>query len=432
MDREKRDGLPPDGSRTYLAPMNKQHPGAAGGKPLDIAIAGAGIAGAALGVAVSRALGPAFSVVLFDPALAGEPARDDRVVAIAGGARRLLETIGVWERLPDMQPIRAMTITDSRLEDAVRQPFLEFDEPADGEPFAHMVENRALIVALREAAGELQIGLNAAAIEHFETRESFADFQSGGQAGRARLIAAADGAQSRLRTIAKIQSVSRDYGQSGIVATIEHARDHHGKAVQHFLPGGSFAILPLAGRRSSIVWTEQSEEANRIVALPAAEFLEELERRFGLQLGELNLGSPARAYPLKISIARSFVSDRLALVGDAAHVIHPLAGQGLNLGLRDVAALAECIADAARLGLDPGSPETLNRYERWRRADTVAMGFATDGLNRLFSNESTALKYLRDLGLGMVDRVPALKKLFAQEAAGLTGEVPKLLRGEVI
>ncbi len=401
-------------------------------RPLEVAIAGAGVAGAALGVALSQALGRSFPIAIFDPALARDPSKDDRVVAIAAGARKLFEALGVWERLPAAQPIRAMEITDSKLSDAVRQTFLEFEEEEEGGPFAHMVENRALIAALREAAAEAEVELVPTGIEHYAADESFAGFNTGGSEHRARLIAAADGAQSKLRSLAKIQTISRDYGQSGIVATIGHAREHHGKAVQHFLPAGSFAILPLSGKRSSIVWTESTKEARRIVALPPQEFLGELELRFGLQLGELEVLSPPRAYPLQISVARSFVAERLALLGDAAHVIHPLAGQGLNMGLRDVAALAECIADNARLGLDPGDRETLSRYQRWRRADTVAMGFATDSLNRLFSNESTALKYLRDLGLGLVDRAPALKKVFAREAAGLTGDVPKLLRGEFI
>lgn len=402
------------------------------GKPFDVAIAGAGIAGTALGVALSQTLGEHFSVAIFDPALGREAVQDDRVVAIAGGARKLFEAIGVWERLGDVQPIRAMEITDSKLSDAVRQTFLEFEEGDGEEPLAHIVENRALIVALREAAQETGLTLVEAGIESYAADESHARFSAGETSYRARLLAAADGAQSKLRSLAKIQKVSSDYGQSGIVATIGHERPHLGKATQHFLPSGSFAILPLTGNRSSIVWTEESAEAKRIVALPSAEFLAELEQRFGLQLGELEVLSPPRAYPLQISIARSFIGERLALVGDAAHVIHPLAGQGLNMGLRDVAALAECIADNARLGLDPGAPEVLTRYQRWRRADTVAMGFATDTLNRLFSNSSTPLKYLRDLGLGVVDRAPSLKKYFAREAAGLTGDVPKLLRGDFI
>lgn len=400
--------------------------------PLDVAVAGAGIAGAALGVALKQTLGSGFSVAVFDPSFDREPLRDERVVAIAGGARRLFEAIGVWDRLRDVQPIRAMEITDSKLHDAVRQTFLEFSDNEEDEPFAHMVENRALIACLREAMEEAEVECIASGVESYAAEESFARFEAGGAERRARLLAAADGAQSKLRSLAKIQSVVHDYDQSGIVATIGHAREHGGKAVQHFLPGGSFAFLPLTGRRSSIVWTESTAEAKRIVALPPDEFLAELELRFGLRLGELEVLSPARAYPLRLSVARSFIGERLALVGDAAHVIHPLAGQGLNMGLRDVAALAECIADNARLGLDPGDEQVLGRYQRWRRADTVAMGFATDSLNRLFSNNSTALKYLRDLGLGIVDRAPGLKKLFAREAAGLTGDVPKLLRGEFI
>jgi 2-octaprenyl-6-methoxyphenol hydroxylase len=216
------------------------------------------------------------------------------------------------------------------------------------------------------------------------------------------------------------------------VTTVAHERDHGGRAEEHFLPAGPFAILPLKGRRSSIVWTEDSREAERIVALPDAEFHDELERRFGLHLGEIKAVGARRAFPLGLSVARSFVAERVALVGDAAHVIHPIAGQGLNMGLKDVAALAEVIVDAARLGLDPGAPAVLDRYQRWRRFDTMAMGVATDGLNRLFSNRSEVLRAARDVGLGLVDRLPMLKRLFIREAAGLVGEVPKLLRGEAL
>lgn len=401
-------------------------------KPLDVAIAGAGIAGSALAVALKQTLGDGFSVAVFDPALAREPVKDDRVVAIAEGARRLFETINVWEKLQDVQPIHTMEITDSRLHDAVRQPFLEFGEGDADEPLAHMVENAALANSLREAAEEAGVELLSRSVEGYTPDENFVRFDVADTEYRAHLLVAADGAQSKLRSLARIQTITHNYDQSGIVATIGHARPHNGKAVQHFLPGGSFAFLPLTGNRSSIVWTEAAVEAQRIIALPAAEFLGELELRFGLRLGELELLSAARAYPLRLSIARTFIAERLALIGDAAHVIHPLAGQGLNMGLRDVAAIAECIADCARLGLDPGAPDVLLRYQRWRRADTLTMGIATDGINRLFSNNSTALKYLRDLGLGLVGRAPSMKRFFAREAAGLSGEVPKLMRGEFI
>jgi 2-octaprenyl-6-methoxyphenol hydroxylase len=255
---------------------------------------------------------------------------------------------------------------------------------------------------------------------------------AGGNIISARLLVAADGARSAIREHAGIQSFGWDYGQSGIVTTVAHERDHAGRAEEHFLPAGPFAILPLQGRRSSIVWTEKSSEAERLVALPDDAFHAELERRFGLHLGEIKVVGGRRAYPLGLSVARSFIAERLALIGDAAHVIHPIAGQGLNLGLRDVAALAEAIADAARLGLDPGDATTLERYQRWRRFDTMTMGVATDGLNRLFSNHSDVLRLVRDVGLGLVERAPALKDIFIREAAGLTGETPKLLRGEAL
>jgi 2-octaprenyl-6-methoxyphenol hydroxylase len=248
----------------------------------------------------------------------------------------------------------------------------------------------------------------------------------------ARLLVAADGARSAIREQAGIATHGWNYDQSGIVTTVAHERGHNGRAEEHFLPAGPFAILPLKGRRASIVWTETKSEAERIVALPDVEFHAELEKRFGLHLGEIKVVGPRRAYPLGLFIARDFVAERIALIGDAAHVIHPIAGQGLNMGLRDVAALAEAVIDGARLGLDPGAMSVLERYQRWRRFDTAAMGVATDSLNRLFSNNSDVLRLVRDLGLGVVDRMPNLKEFFIREAAGLTGEVPKLLKGEAL
>jgi 2-octaprenyl-6-methoxyphenol hydroxylase len=402
---------------------------------LDVLIAGAGIAGLALAAALARALKPNFAIAVCDPALAQEPARDERVSAIAPGARQLLEALEVWQQIEDnAQPLRAMEITDSHLEDAVRPAFLHFDtEPEANEPLAHIVEHRALLIALRETAARAGIRFIASQAESFAPRDEALGVRlAGGSSCETRLLVAADGAKSKLRAAAGIRSVSWGYGQSGIVATIGHERDHEGRAEQHFLPAGTFAILPLVGKRSSIVWTERSVEAERLVALPPAEFKEELIRRFGLKLGEIELLSPPRAYPLSFAIARRFVAERLALLGDAAHVVHPLAGQGLNLGFRDVASLAECVVDAARLGLDPGSPGALERYERWRRFDTAMMAGATDGLNRLFSNHSDALRVVRDVGLGVVERMPGLKRYFSREAAGLTGEVPRLMRGEAL
>ena len=418
---------------------------AEGANRCDVLIGGGSFAGLALAIALKQALGPTYGVTVADPAL-GQAADDARASAIVAAARRLFETIGVWDMVAgEAQPVVDMHITDSRLGDAVRPVFLTFDGDVEQrsqvgagggdlparEPFAHMVENKPLLTALVERAkldgvelvAQGVIGQTAAG-SHILV--ALADERT----IAARLLVAADGARSGIRQRAGIATHGWDYGQSGIVTTVAHERDHGWRAEEHFLPGGPFAILPLKGRRSSIVWTDTTAETERIVALPDAEFHAELERRFGLHLGEISAVGARLAFPLGFAVARTFVAERVALVGDAAHVIHPVAGQGLNMGLKDVAALAEVIVDAARLGIDPAT--VLERYQRWRRFDTMAMGVATDGLNRLFSNRSDLLRLLRDVGLGLVDRLPSIKQLFIREAAGLAGDVPKLLRGEAL
>jgi 2-octaprenyl-6-methoxyphenol hydroxylase len=348
----------------------------------------------------------------------------------------MLEQLGVWAALEsEAQPILSMEITDSRMRDVARPVFLTFDGAvAEGEPFAHMVPNEPLMAALRAAAEAANITLTApAAATDFTTAEGHiaVSLASGGER-RARLLVAADGIRSRLRSRAGIKTVTWSYPQAAIVANVRHARPHEGVAVEHFLPGGPFAILPLKGNRSSLVWTERKAEAERLVAAEDFVFQIELERRFGHRLGAIELEGKRRSYPLGLTLARDFVRPRFALLGDAAHGIHPIAGQGLNLGFRDAAALAETIVDAHRLGLDVGSLEVLRRYERWRRYDTWQMGLMTDLLNRLFSNDLAPLRAIRDIGLGMVDRLPRLKRMFIGEAAGLGGELPKLLRGEAL
>jgi 2-octaprenyl-6-methoxyphenol hydroxylase len=370
---------------------------------IDVLIGGGGVAGLALAVALRQGLGAGFAVAVADPALDKTPS-DPRASAIVAAAQRLFQAIGVWDAIAgEAQPILDMVVTDSRLTDAVRPVFLTFDGDAEpGQPFAHMVENGPLHVALLARARETGVVLRPAGIT--ESAPSAGEVNvglTGGERLRARLLVAADG-------------------------------DHGGRAEEHFLPAGPFAILPLRHRRSSIVWTEHAAEAERIIGLPDADFHGELERRFGLHLGDIKIVGPRRAYPIGLWVAREFIGPRLALIGDAAHVIHPIAGQGLNMGLKDVAALAETIVDAARLGLDPGAGAVLERYQRWRRFDTMAMGVATDSLNRLFSNRSDVLRLLRDVGLGLVDRMPPLKQIFIREAAGLLGEVPKLLKGEAL
>jgi 2-octaprenyl-6-methoxyphenol hydroxylase len=412
---------------------------------LDVLIAGGGFAGLTLAVALRQALGQSFAVAIADPGLGRAAAGDDeRASAIVASVRRLFAALGVWNEVADeAQPILDMVVTDSRLGDAVRPTFLTFaGEVEAGEPFAHMIENRVLVAALTTKARQLGVDLRSAAVTDF-TLATAADGPpaprgridaqlSGGEAVNARLLVAADGARSTIRSKAGIATHGWNYGQSAIVVNVAHERDHQGRAEEHFLPAGPFAILPLKGNRSSIVWTETTAEAERIMALPDAEFNAELERRFKLHLGAIRVIGKRRAHPLGFFVARAFIAGRIALVGDAAHLIHPIAGQGLNMGLKDVAALAEVIVDAARLGLDPGALDALERYQRWRRFDTMAMGIATDGLNRLFSNRSDVLRLVRDVGLGLVDRLPALKRLFIREAAGLVGEVPKLLRGEAL
>ncbi|HWC93607.1 MAG TPA: ubiquinone biosynthesis hydroxylase [Pseudolabrys sp.] len=401
----------------------------------DVVIGGAGFAGLALAIALRQALGDTFTVTVADPALASVKSKDPRASAIAAAARRLFEAIEVWPAVAhEAQPILDMVVTDSKLEHAIRPTYLTFGgEVEEGEAFAHMIENRLLVDALVDKAKALGIELRAGAVTGFDNMPNAIDVDlSGGETISARLLVGADGARSQIREQAGIATHGWNYDQSAIVCTVAHERDHDGRAEEHFLPAGPFAILPLTGKRSSIVWTETAREAERIVALPDGEFHAELEKRFGLKLGDLQVVGARRAFPLGLFTARSFIGERLALIGDAAHIIHPIAGQGLNMGLRDVAALAEAVADAARLGLDIGAPDVLERYQRWRRFDTMTMGAATDGLNRLFSNNSDVLRLARDVGLGLVERMPALKRIFIREAAGFTGEVPKLLKGEAL
>src|ERR1700759_5497430 len=401
----------------------------------SIVIGGGAFAGLALALALRQGLGRDVPVIVADPALATRPSRDPRATAIVAACRRLFETIGAWDQVADKaQPILDMVVTDSKLEDATRPVFLTFAGDVEpGEPFAHMVENRHLIDALVARAEAEGVDLRATAVASYEPRSDGIDVTlADGSVIEASLLVAADGARSKLRERAGIPPPGGNYDQSGIAVTVSHERDHQGRAEEHFLPAGPFAILPLTGKRSSLVWTEKRSEAARITALGEKKFHAELEQRFGLHLGEIKALDKPRAFPLGYFVARSFIGERLALVGDAAHVIHPIAGQGLNMGLKDVAALAEVIVDAARLGIDLGQADVLDRYQRWRRFDTMAMGLATNSLNLLFSNQSTLLRTVRDIGLGLVDRAPPLKSLFIRQAAGLSGEVPRLLKGEAL
>jgi len=407
---------------------------------LDVLVAGAGYVGLAVAVAI-RTARPGLAVAMVDAAPAGVWERDTRASAIAAAACRMLDQLGCWSAIaPEAQAITEMVVTDSRVSDPVRPVFLTFDGEVDpGEPFAHMVANRVLNGALRKRAAELGIDIiEGVAVRTFETGPAAtAVHLADGVTLDTRLLVAADGVNSKLRDIAGIRTVKWEYGQSGIVCTVHHERPHNGRAEEHFLPAGPFATLPLkpgadGSNRSSIVWTERTEDAERLVAADEFVFEHELEQRFGLKLGEIRAEGKPRAWPLGLTLARGFVAPRFALAGDAAHGIHPIAGQGLNLGFKDAAALAEVVVEADRLGEDIGQLDVLQRYERWRRFDTVQMGVTTDVLNRLFSNDFGPLRAARDIGLGLVDRMPRLKQFFIRQAAGLSGEAPRLLRGEAI
>lgn len=403
---------------------------------IDTLVVGGGYVGLSLGLAVKHAA-PHLNVEIVEAAPAEVWKKDQRASAVIAAATQMLTVLGVWDEiLPQAQPITRMIVTDSRTADPVRPVFLTFDgDVAEDQPFAHMVPNVALVAALRAACEKLGVtirhGLTATGFTAGDNAVSV-DL-SDGKTVEARLLVACDGVRSKLRDMAGIKTVSWDYGQSGIVTTVKHERPHEGCAEEHFLPAGPFAILPLTDNRSSLVWTERTADAERLLRADDLVFEEELERRFGHKLGRLSVVGDRKAFPLGLTLARDFVAPRFALAGDAAHGIHPISGQGLNLGFKDVAALAETVVEADRLGLDIGALTVLERYQTWRRFDTFRMGVTTDVLNRLFSNDIGPLRVLRDVGLGLVERMPKMKSYFIGEAAGLAAnDNPRLLAGEPI
>jgi 2-octaprenyl-6-methoxyphenol hydroxylase len=397
----------------------------------ELLIVGGGLIGLLLGVACG---GAGLTVVLADrqdPARMLDEAFDGRTSAIAYGSQQVFDALGLWARIaPEAEPIREIRVADD-----ASPWFVHYDHRELGTevPLGYIVENRVLRRALIEAVRALpNLSLLAPlAIERVDASPHAATaILSDGRRLQARLVAAADGAASPLRRAAHIDTVGWHYPQTGIVTTVRHARPHRGIAVEHFLPAGPFAILPMTGDRSSIVWTERAELAAQLVALPDDAFAAELCARFGDFLGEVEPVGPRWTYALGLMLAERYAATRLALVGEAAHVIHPIAGQGLNLGVRDVASLAELVIDWRRLGLDIGDDRILRRYQRWRRFDTLLLATVTDGLNRLFSNRIAPLRLARDFGLGVVSRLPPLKRLLMRDAMGITGDLPRLVRGE--
>lgn len=399
---------------------------AAASEHFDVAIVGGGPVGMTMALALAQSMA-GMRVALIDRRPLSVP-RDNRASAIAAGVRRIFDALGVWGDMePHAQPIKAMRITDSGSGDIARPLFLTFGgDVAPGEPFAHMVPNQASSAALLKAMGDMVSVIAPAEIADWrEGKLSLAD----GREIVSPLIIAADGAQSALRQRAGIGTLGHDYNQTGLVATISHQLPHDGIAYEHFRPAGPFASLPLPGNRSSLVWTEAAERAKTFLAMDSEALASEIEAVMGSSLGTVTLEDKLMGFPLRLQIAREFVGPRLALVGDAAHVIHPIAGQGLNLGLKDVAALAEVVVDALRLGLDHGGEEVLARYQAWRRFDTASMVAVTDGMNRLFSNDIAPVRAIRDFGLGLVDRAGPLKDAMIRAASGISQSGPKLLSG---
>ncbi len=401
----------------------------------DIVIAGGGLNGLSMALAL-RAGG--FAVVLVDPVaqkIRANSKFDGRSYALSIASKRVLSALGVWDSIADTAPILGIKVTDGRAGEAPSPLMLAFDHAEIEEgPMGFMAEDRklrpALLAACRDA-GVVQIEGDSVASEAADESGVTVTLGSGKTLG-ARLLIACDGKKSAIATRAGIRKTGWEYDQTSLVCAIAHELPHHGIAHQYFMPAGPLAILPLKGNRCSIVWTERRARAEAIQAMSDADYLAELRPRFGTFLGDIELAGARFTYPLALSIADRFLSDRIALVGDAAHVVHPIAGQGLNAGLKDVAALAEVLTDAHRRGEDIGRAEVLERYQRWRRFDTAALAVATDGFNRLFSNDNSALRLIRDIGMAATNAVPGLRRALIREAAGLTGDLPRLAKGQAL
>jgi 2-octaprenyl-6-methoxyphenol hydroxylase len=402
----------------------------------DIVIVGGGLTGLTAALALGApAVRTPFKVILANPdGAASLP--DPRALAITHSSQRMFEAMGLWDRIaPHAEPLREIIVTDSTPGVAAHPVLLRLDEKAPrNQASCHFVEGNILQSILADQAGlSAHVQLIGEGVKQLSVMNGLAEVEtSGGRLLRAHLVIAADGKNSGLRKAAGIEALEIDYRQMGIVTTIAHELPHGGAAHENFLPAGPFAVLPLPGNRSSIVWTEEERLAQRLMAGNDDNFADALRSRLGQHLGGIRVVGARQAYSLSMIMAKSFIGRRIALVGDAAHVIHPLAGLGFNLGMRDIAALAEALVKHLRLGLDIGGEDCLENYQSRRRMDTVMAAFATDLLNRLFGNEQPSVKFIRDLGLRAVGLLKPAKTVLMREAAGLSGEVPKLMRGEAL
>lgn len=399
----------------------------------DILIVGGGLNGPALALALAQAGRSVTVIDALPETVRKDAAFDGRGYALALASVRLLRRIGVWERVEDhAQPMLEIKVSDGRAGEGPSPFFLHFDHAEIEEgPMGHMIEDRYLRRALLEAMGAAdsitQI-TDSVAAQEVDARGVTLTLASG-KTVSGRMVVGCDGRASGTAARAGIRRTGWGYGQTALVAAVAHELPHHGIAHQFFMPPGPLAILPLPGNVSSIVWSESEETAAAFAALSDEDFMEVLRPRFGDFLGEISLKGKRYTYPLGLTIADSFVAERLALVGDAAHGMHPIAGQGLNAGLRDVGALAQVLGEAARRGEDFAAPDVLARYQQWRRFDTATLAAVTDATNRLFSNDNPVLRLGRDIGMGVLGAMPGLRRGFIREAAGLTGDLPELMRG---
>ena len=400
----------------------------------DILIVGGGQNGPALALALAQAGLRSTVIDALPPGQQTDDNFDGRGYALALASKRLLAAIGVWPRVArQSQPMLEIKVTDGRAGEGPLSPFfLHFDHAEIEEgPMGFMLEDRFLRRALSEAMAENPLitvlegeTVTAQAVDATGVTLTLAS----GTTLRGRLLVGADGRRSGTAERAGIKRTGWDYGQTALVCAIEHDLPHHGIAHQFFMPPGPLAILPLPGNMSSIVWSETHENAAHIHALSDEDYIQVLRPRFGDFLGNIRLVGKRFTYPLNLTLANSFTAERLALVGDAAHGMHPIAGQGLNAGLRDVAALAHVITHAQRRGEDYASELVLDRYREWRRFDTATLAVTTDLTNKLFSNDNPFLRLARDIGMGAVNALPSLRRTFIREAAGLNGDLPDLMR----